>query len=90
MPARKTISRIYLLVTTTHEKQGPLVREDTSSELLETLVAVEHLLDLTRECMQTLDDLVAALSERDAVLRKLKGHHEERDVLRRVRLEEHA
>ena len=40
--------------------------------------------------MQTLNNLVAALSELDAVLRKLKGHHEERDVLRRVRLEEHA
>ena len=68
MPGRKTKTRIDLLVTTTHEKEGPLVREDTSSELLETLVALEHLLDLTRECMKTLDDLVAALGERDAVL----------------------
>ena len=47
-----------------NEKQGLLVREDTSK----TIIALEHLLDLTGERMQTLDDLVAALRDRNVIL----------------------
>ncbi len=52
-----------LLVATTHEKQTPLVCEDASCKFLKGLVAVEDLLDLTRKGVETLNDLVAALSE---------------------------
>ena len=69
-----------------NEKQGLLVREDTSK----TIIALEHLLDLTGECMQTLDNLVAALSEHDTVFRKLESHHDEGVDLQCLRLKEHA
>ena len=52
-----------LLVATTHEKQTALVGENASGKLLEALVTFEHLLDLSGELVQTVDDLVATLGE---------------------------
>lgn len=36
--------------------------------------------------METIDDLVATFGQGDAIFRQLKSHHDERNVLGRVRL----
>ena len=74
------------LVTPAHDKQTPLVGENTARKLLKASVALEHLLDLHRERMETLDDLSTALSHGQTVLGELESHHEQCDVLRSVRL----
>ena len=75
-----------ILESTTHDKQRAGDLERFRGELLEGLVLVEDGSDLLREGMKTRNDLVAAFSERDTILRKLERHHNERNILRRVGL----
>ena len=74
-----------MLVTTTHDEERSLLREHRS-ESLEFSVGEEDLTNLTRELVQTVNDRAAARRHRQAVLRELNRHHDERNVLRRVRL----
>lgn len=70
-----------VLQSTTKDEQRARVRELGSRKLLERLVVLEHLYDLAWQSMQTVNDLLAALSQGHAVLRKLDGHHEKYDIL---------
>ena len=81
-----TLETRRVLEAATHDEQRTLVREQTVRKFLQSLVSVEHLLDLTWQLVQTVNDLAATLNHRDAVLRELDGEHDERNVLTRVRL----
>jgi hypothetical protein len=75
-----------VLVPSSHDQQTPLLSERRVGERLEFAVVLEDLLDLTRQLVQSVDDGVPPLGERDPVLAELDGHHDEGDVLRRVGL----
>jgi len=75
-----------ILESTTHDKQRARDLESLCGELLEALILVKHGGDLLREGMKTGNNLVAALGERDAILRELERHHNECDILRRIGL----
>lgn len=76
----------HLLVPPAHDQQALAIHQRILRQLLQRLVQRKHLGDLRRELMQAIDDLVPPLRQRDLVFRQLQGHHDERDVLRRVRL----
>lgn len=70
------------------DQQRPRVRERRVRQRLQRLVRLEHGLDLPRQRVQAVDDLLVSLDERDAVFGELDGHHEKHDVLRSVCLQE--
>jgi hypothetical protein len=49
--------------------------------MLKSLILFEDFLNLARQSVQTVNDLVSAFSERDAILGELKSHHYQGDVL---------
>ena len=55
------------LVSTTHDQEG-LVITDHGGQLLDFRVKIEDPLDLAGECVETVDDLLPPLAERDAIL----------------------
>jgi hypothetical protein len=67
-----------------HDQQTLHVGQEGVGELLQRLVLLEDLLDLTRKRMQAQYDLAVPFRERDAVFGELKRHHQQRDVLRGV------
>jgi hypothetical protein len=75
-----------ILVASAHDQQALRVRQDSSRKLLQSPILLEDSLDLTGECMETVDDLIPAFGERDSVFGKLESHHQESDVLRGIRL----
>ncbi len=77
---------IYTLISSTHEQQT-LIHCDSSSKLFELAVELKDFLDLTRQSMQTVNDLVPPLGEGDSVLRQLESDYDESDILRSICLE---
>lgn len=80
-------ARLYTrltLVSSTHDQQALLVRQEVLSEALEGLVHSQDLLDLRRDVVETVDDLLSSGSLLDRVVRELDGDHDERDILRGV------
>lgn len=75
-----------VLVTTTHDQEGCLLAKGAGGELFEAGVHGEDLLDLSREFVQSVDDLVPSLGHRDPVLGELDGYHDQGNVLRGVGL----
>lgn len=75
-----------VLVAATHDEQRALLAQRRICERLVLAVVLEDLLDLAGELVEAVDDGVATGRERDAVLRELDRHHDERNVLRRVGL----
>jgi len=65
-----------VLVTATHDQQAPLVAQRRVGEILQGLVQVKDLPDLSGERQQPLDNLVASRGKRDPVLGKLERHHQ--------------
>lgn len=74
-----------MLVTTTHDEERRLLREDRGESLVVS-VGEEDLADLTWELVKSVDDGVSSSGHRKAVLSELNGHHGESDVLRSVGL----
>jgi hypothetical protein len=52
------------------------MRQEGAGELLQGLILLKDLLDLTGQSVKTLDDLVASLREGDAILGELESYHE--------------
>jgi len=77
---------IYTLISSTHQQQT-LIHCNSSSKLFELAVELEDFLDLTRQSMQTIDDLIPPLGEGDSVLRQLESDYDESDILRSICLE---
>lgn len=73
-----------VLIATTHDKQTPLVVQGRVGEILQGLVQFENLFDLSGECQQPLDDLVASRGKRNPIFGQLERHHQQRNELRRV------
>lgn len=82
----KQDTNICALVSSAHQQQT-LVLRDSSGKLLDLAVKLKNLLDLRRERVKTVDDLVPAFGERDAVLGELERNHQKRDVLRGISLQ---
>lgn len=74
------------LITSSHDQQTLRIYQKRIGKLLQRLVLLQHLLDLTRQRMKPLNDLIATFRERDAVLGQLQRYHQKRNVLRSVRL----
>lgn len=64
-----------------------MIGEDTFRQCLEACIALEDLLDLAWQSVQTFDDLSSAWGKRNPVFGQLKSYHEESNVLRSVGLE---
>lgn len=73
------------LVSTPHNQQALLARH-ILGQRLEMRILIEHLFNLTGDIVQTVDNLLTTSRLADRVVRKLNRHHDECNVLRRVRL----
>jgi hypothetical protein len=77
--------KFYALVASTHQ-QKTLVSRNSRCQLFQGAILFQDFLDLGRQCMQTVNNLVSAFRERDAILRKLQGNHQKSDILRGISL----
>lgn len=87
---QSTLETGGILISTTHDQQGLGVNQSILGQLLEMLVGGKDLVDLRRKFVQTVDDLIATLGQRDAIFGQLESHHDEGNVLRRVSLRKHT
>ena len=65
----------HVLVASTHEEKTFIAR-NSHSKLSKDIVLLQNLLNMARQFMESSDDLVSSLGERDAVFRQLEGHHQ--------------
>src|SRR3954453_14964044 len=75
-----------VLISPAHDQQTLRVCQNGGCELLQRPILLQNFLDLARERMETIDDLIPAFGERDSVLGELESHHQEGNVLRGIRL----
>ena len=79
-----------LLVTSTHDQQTLRVGKDGLGQELEGSILLEDSGNLAWKLVKTSNDLVAALSERNAIFGELESHHQQGDVLGGVSLNREA
>lgn len=77
--------KVYALVASTHQ-QKTLIGRNSHRQLFQGAILFQDFLDLGRQRVQTVNNLVPAFRERDAILRKLQGNHQKRDILRGISL----
>lgn len=82
----RTLEAGRVLVSTAHEEQAALLGKGITSEGLQVDVLGEDFLDMARQAVETINDLLATFRHRHAVLGELDGHHDEGNVLGRVGL----
>lgn len=75
----------YALVASTHQ-QKTLIGRNSHRQLFQGAILFQDFLDLGRQCVQTVNNLISAFRERDAILRKLQGNHQKSDILRGISL----
>jgi len=83
---RSNLGRQRTLVTSTHDEQTLLVRQQILGQRLQCLVHSQDLLDLSGNIVQAINDLLSSSSLEDRVVTQLNGNHDESDVLGSVGL----
>jgi hypothetical protein len=74
------------LITTAHNQQRLLLGKGILGKLLQSLVHHQDTLDLRRNLVKTINDLLTSSRLANGVVGELESNHDEGDILRGVRL----
>lgn len=83
---QRSLEASGILISSTHDEQTLGDLESLLGHVLKSTVILQDLGDICGKGMKTSDDLVSPLTEGDAILGELDGHHDECDVLGSISL----